>query len=681
MKDWLYFILDDKGRSYYVQNGLLVKTSAQPKPLTYTPDGWQDVAIGWERNMQKVGTVRNFTVPLGFVMDGAKILRHLLINENIEKKVYLLIKKLTYEALPDNKYQYIYRYFYRGELDLKTIEDNTDKVTVSIAEGGLSKLLKANEGTVNEYDLLESVRVRHDGIYLHNRVTYSVIDMDLDDTAITLPVSLIAQDGTTNGTAVFSQDYEVTPNNDYFRDSSNFLFIASEPITVTVTGTITVMFKDGINPAITEARALVALKTYTQTIYLLLSDHIPRNTPTTVTVNATITLAAQEKLFLTYGTPDLVSVLKTDLSSVYFSFKARKAPTFVNAYLPTTLFELLTESVTGSRDNAQSDLLDANKNLAVTSGDAIRGIDGAKLKTSLTQFTETFRVILAAGHGIEGGKLRIEAFDHFLKQTDPIDLGEAKDLKTSRAGDLFANTLKIGYGEKQIDDVNGKYEFNNTHLYGSPITSLAKELPLISPYNAQPYAQEIIRINLSEKKTTDNSNDNEVFLLNIDFDDPQTDADGTYYNLKRGSIAITGVPDPETIYNVLDLTPKRLAYKHRTWLNSIFYGFQGQKLAFKTTEKNADLVTVDVAETIIEKSDITIGRTKLFLPYYFDFDIQVPVDLVDLLEADPNRPFSFTWDGDTYTGFLIKAAIAPNTNKEQSYKLLAAPSNNLQNLL
>lgn len=677
--------------------GGIVKTSAQPKALTYTPDGWQDLAIGWERNMQRVGTVRNFTVPLGFVMDGAQILRHLLYTQNIEKKVYLLIQKLEYEEV-NGKYQFIYRYFYRGELDLKTLEDGDSKVTVSIAEGGLAKMVKANEGTVNEYDLVESVRVKMDGIFLYESGSFLVPDMELENKNflgnVVLPVSFLNKEGESSGVAYFTQSLDSTNNGTtYAASSENYALAVAESqegdIAFDITGAI--RFTVTANPI---GGVFVG---YCRTSLGRTPPGVstPQPQPASNTYEVTyniqnFTMSPGEKLFFfaSYGSVSVPSAIGMKINilenaQLKVTYKNRYRTTFVKAYLPTTLYELLTESVTGKRANALSTLLEANKNLAITCGDAIRGIEGAKVKTSLTQFLDTFRVILAAGFGIENQKLRLEAFSHFLDESNPVYLGEAKDLKVNRTTDLFANTLKVGYNEKSIDDVNGKAEFNNTHLYSSPITSLAKELTLISPYNAQPYAIELARINLAGKTTTDNSSDNEVFLLNIDYDNPQTDADGIYYNLKRGDFlfTVTGVPDPATIFNVLDLTPKRIAYKHQSWLNSIFQGFQGEKLPFKTTEKNSAVITYLGNEVITEKADILIGSSRLFLPYYVEFDIQVPVNLVEILEANPNTCFSFSWNGKIEKGFLIKAAIAPNTNKEQSFKLLLAPSTNLNHFL
>jgi hypothetical protein len=67
----------------------------------------------------------------------------------------------------------------------------------------------------------------------------------------------------------------------------------------------------------------------------------------------------------------------------------------------------------------------------------------------------------------------------------------------------------------------------------------------------------------------------------------------------------------------------------------------------------------------------------LFKPYYLEFECQSPENIVDALDTDQNQPFSFEWEGEIFKGFLIKAGISPDSNKEQTIKLLSSPSNDM----
>ncbi len=93
------------------------------------------------------------------------------------------------------------------------------------------------------------------------------------------------------------------------------------------------------------------------------------------------------------------------------------------------------------------------------------------------------------------------------------DLWEVKDFQVSVAEDLIYNTIKVGYPNQNYDDINGKDEFNTTHVYNTPLTRIAKELDLTSEYRADSYGIEFTRANLAGKKTTDSGTDNDVFII------------------------------------------------------------------------------------------------------------------------------------------------------------------------
>jgi hypothetical protein len=450
--------------------------------------------------------------------------------------------------------------------------------------------------------------------------------------------------------------------------------------------------------------------------------------------------------------PEYITLQETRFKA---SFQTKYRDTFVNALKPSTVLKRLMNRITGTDGNCDTTYTEQFDHLVLLSGDALRGLTGPKLKTSLNSFTDFMRIVAGAGQGIENDKLFFQQYTYFFNSADPIELGEVRDLKVYPAVDLLGNTVKIGYPEQKIDEVNGKLSFNNTHLYTSPITNPVKELNYVCSYISDPFYIETTRINLDGKTTTDSEADNDVFILNTQVKQQNCDVvfssfgaaytlgisggaalldylqvgttfqvvgvnagtykvtgsgvdatglnlivfvDGVFNTLSPDLVnvdlifgtrilrrvvydSISGVPDTALIFNIEGLTPKRLVLLQANMLNSLFYGFAGQKLTFQTTEKNADLVTTKDGVTIREKADYVIGTDLLFKPWYFELDTRVPVDLIDLLEATPQRCFSFTWYGYTYKGFLVKAGISPNDNRFQSYKLLCTPDTDLTQLI
>jgi hypothetical protein len=88
-----------------------------------------------------------------------------------------------------------------------------------------------------------------------------------------------------------------------------------------------------------------------------------------------------------------------------------------------------------------------------------------------------------------------------------------------------------------------------------------------------------------------------------------------------------------------------------------------------------------VADGIEEKANVVVGSTKLFQAIDFAFDTDVPVNLTELLALTPNKSFTIEWKGVTLAGFTLRVGIAPASEKEQSFKLLCAPANDLTNLI
>lgn len=754
---WPYYLLDAQGRSYRKRNKV-IEATAQKTRLPESPEGWQDISIAWERDWQKIGVMRNFSVTLGFVGDGADILKKIVYTENVEKKVFLLIQKLKF-LLTDTYFRWVYQYFYKGELDLSTFKDNGRKVTCNISEGGVSRQLKANESTTYEFamDDPEAITVKMDGLNLYKTDNFVIVEGESLYNIV--PITYTRSDGSAPYVAAISQD--VGDSKAYFLAN-----IGTESVVIReVSGSVVFQpnsFTEEVNIILYKLKNGV----FTE-LHKVHFDHPSSNSIHTANFNLpNIQLLPDETLALR---GDVFGGINAKITYKETSFKAsyytRYRTTYVKAFLPNTVYKKLTGKITGSELNCSSSMIEQNNTYALSPGDAVRGLKEAKLKTTIKDFSQFCRVVMAGGIGVEKEKIVIEGYDHYFPKKAPIYLGKIKKLENSTASDQLYNKLKIGYESQKIDDVNGKHDFHCTHQYNAPLTVTDKELPLICPYIASAYYNEITRAKLGGQDTTDNSADNEIFIMDVEekqevmqvtnvsfvhteytvpvFNikvilntlsfstpaDPELVEDfkisiagavnnaGTFTvqsytwnggtasvtlketveneNVASGSMtysyyilhrpvfdSISGLPSPETIFNIR-LSPKRLLLKHSPFINSLFSGFAGQKLTFQTTEKNDTVKTVKGSEVIEEKGHYTItSSNRLFHTLYHDFETEVPVNLPELLEEDPNHPFSFTdEDGDTFTGALCKVGIAPNDNKEQAYKLISSPDNDLSKFL
>ncbi len=132
-----FFITDSQGRSAY-WNGLTVQWLATPTPLEFSPDGWQDTQVSFQRSSKYFGINRQLTNSYTFVEDGANILRHLLYKGNsYETQVYLNVNK--WNDLTDT-----YDPYYKGEIDLIRANDIAEKgLQVNLIGGGCANAYKA----------------------------------------------------------------------------------------------------------------------------------------------------------------------------------------------------------------------------------------------------------------------------------------------------------------------------------------------------------------------------------------------------------------------------------------------------------------------------------------------------------------------------------------------------------
>jgi hypothetical protein len=678
-KEWLYFLVDAMGRTGQVENGLVVFKSNY-KPLVYTPEGWEDINIGWERNLTKFGINRNFSLPLGFVLDGKEILDYIALYKNFDEKLYLLIQKQALFFDP-TKYYYFYDKFYKGEIDLTTIDSGEDKNTIGIMEGGLSKQLKAKEATSFEIPLddAEVVNIKMDGLFLSERRLF-IIPAISQAFSHLMYTSIIGSEGSAAGVATFDV-YGHLSFPDFGTSDEYFLAVTQDIADMRIIGSV----KFRCDGSATDYA--LQLRTNTGRTLEIFSSPVSQGQDYTFTFDYEFDAFAGEKFFLvvlTGNDPSFVAEYEETEFEIAFSSRFRE--TTIRGLKASTLYKRLIGRITGSETNALSTLLAAYPNLVVTCGDAIRGIaDTATtkvvIKTNLNDFFTSFNTVLNAGIGIESNKVVFETKAHFFDESDPIDLGLVRDFKWKQATEILVNSIKIGWPNQTYDDVNGRQEFNTTQERLSVVERASKPLELVSVYRADPFGIELTRINLEGKDTTDAGSDNDVFIINVDMSAPNDDGS---YNLKRETYdSITGLLSPDTAFNIEDLTPARLLERHANWINSIFYGFEGSKLTYQTSDKNRELRTVKGSTVYDEDADFTIGDSpRLLKPILFEFEPETPINLVELMEENPNRCFSFEHpNGTIYKGFNMKIGIAANTASTQNYQLISAPSNDLKTLI
>ena len=535
--DWIFS--PDKKPYFVGTNGLvqegdeitLLKPDGQPAHLQSSPDGWKDTLVKFGRSNIYLGLFREFTVPMRFTRDGAKILRYIFWNKGFEGVAYFAkhkLNKLVYPAL--------YEKWFMGEPDFSKFKqrqsDNT--VTINIMEGGLSKLLKASENTTFDIDIHgnpDRKTIYLDGVPFTNKVLWTVYNGQQVPGAVIpdyswLGMGIVSQEGTSQGIVVQDVTYGSTgvfPNNDYcFWSISKYVTVR---FVGKITGACVHSNPNGTansNLILNAVRASDTTNTIYQTIAIPAGGPYKKGDPFSVDIDITFVVNPHERIYFrsasTPWTQNLFDIYGTEIEATY---DVTFTPTFCECLKPITLGEKLIEKLTKGKYGLKSDFLTGLDDILYTSGPALRKYEAASsIKTSLTDFFQELKLRgrkkYSVGLSIENDKIVIEELDYFFRQDVIMDLGIVNDLEVNVAEDLEFNTIKIGYPNQNIDKVNGRDEFNITQQYTTPHTRIVKELSLISPFRADMYGVEVTRIELFGKDTTDNKADNDPFVLSAE---------------------------------------------------------------------------------------------------------------------------------------------------------------------
>lgn len=681
LKDFLYWLLNEEGKpltgdlnSLAVSENdynTLVDDSGSITFLKKTPDGWRDVLVKFARNNKYWGLFRDFTVPMKFVKDGALIVKDAFWKKGVEAYTKLLIHKADRSIFPIR-----YKTWYTGELDYSNFLQDRAVATVNVMEGGVSKYLKANENTVYEIPVNGDI-VKIEGVRLFEKQNYFVPAINYSGARLLMCFRTTAE-GRAAGSAFFDQNLGEMPTSDY-DDTTNYLFTVSQDIVgMRFTGNFKFLVESSGVPS-----ALFLHTSTDRDIALFNVTAVTNGQEFDIDVDVTFDALANEKFYLSIFYPS-VGIFRVQISETTFSIHADSIykPTFVKTMKAFDLFAAIVSKMTNGLFQAKSDFLTQLDGYVFTSGNAIRGFENSVIKTSLADFYKSMTSIFSVGIGIEGEKIALELLPHFFSETTTINLGIVNELNVSVSQDLIYNRIKAGYKPIDYENVNGRSEFNTEQLFSIPYTRIAKELDIQSVYRADPYGIEFTRINFEGLTTTDSQGDNDTFVLNIEAN-TTTDDDGTYHKLNRPSgLIISGVPDPDSIFNVL-LSPHRCIKNNGRLIRSFCHHMDDKKIVFSSGDKNVLLSVDDGTDTLVENQDFIIGQLgeRLFLPYMFSFKTEVPVNIQDIIKTNPYDRIAFTWKGVEYYGYLWDGGVQPATNDVQEWKLLAATNNDLTKLI
>ena len=715
-QDYLFYLRYFDGVDWYyyeVLNDGTIFDNLTATPIRFAPVGWDEVKREWSRGWTYYGIFSQFTAQYKFVKDGAKILRHVYFNQGVEGKVQLYVEKLNRTAT-----SYGYEPFFQGDIDFNRHNNQRNYCAVEITQAGVIEKLTARESTDYPFDVRNSVDrvwVKMHGIHLQYNAKWTGVPNQEADQYITH--KFVTDEGTNQfltisdqmsySPSLVSADWSRliennTPNNITFTlnyDYEYFLFVDSGVFGTPVHWRLYYEIVNLANVTIPQVSTTTILST--GTISAGSSQTFSGTSTQTITLAPNRGLRIREELLGSSGPYpyDDADYSCTQLGSELELFYDNKIPTkYIACKKQIDLLSELVDKISDGDTTASSTLLGATYNdIVISCGDAARNLPNAIMKTNFSDFFKYTNCVLGTSLAYDSitDNLELEGKEDVFQNTLIEDLGEVTALEISAWTDQMFNNLEHGYQAQVYDEVNGKDEFNTLVKRLSTNLRVQQTKNYVSPYRADAYGISLVSLNLGSKEYTDADTDNDIWALHIDPTVAGTVPDGfdgageDYYDLYMDTIPpydIQNIYKPETMFNIF-FSPTRCIERSKKWFASLLHLLDTTYLKFQVTDKtnntNTHMITDDGTTVIDEGADILVSDLgdPMLYPIMFKATIKNPKNIHTLLQANPYGYFTFTWLGESYSGFLIRAVDNVGEYKQQDIYMISTPLNILSKFI
>lgn len=700
---------------YYIDTNGVVQATTTKTYLNYAPEGWEDQSLKWERGTNYYGVFTNYTNPLRFVKDGRKILKTLFYTNGINLQLELLIDKHSNEVAT-----WGYNQYYIGDIDFSRFKDEKDFTQVEIMQQGFMSKLKANEDTKYEIGLGTGVWVKMDGYPLQGQAEWQTginVKAETNIGGQYWPVLAFVppNEGYNNSLYLHTQsiymplDNSITLIKNTNQNASTFVvftyeyyvnaFISNTSSSGGYFGIDLILFDTNGTPTVTHLftsttfQAIGTSQTYLGTINNVI------NIPSGYRIAIRYRMWVSPYSSWLNGDWDATDVITGSKFTAKWSTKV--PDTYVKCLDTLSLGTLITQKIDAS-SNFSSDVASNNLGYMLTSGDALRNLTGAVIKTSISDYFKGMNCMFNASLWYDKSSETLHIDDKsvvFDSSTTAVNIGEVASFQIEPYLAEQFSVVKFGYKPYDYDTINGKEEFNQDTTFNTPLERIQGSKDFISPYRADRYGIELVRANLAEKTNADSDNDNDLFWINVDL---AAGVQGTipagyagagqnFYKLYRDPSMsyVQGVEWPLDCYNT-EFSPKRRMYAFGKYLRSCFNMYASSNLTFanqsKTQNGNISVITDDGLNLYDEMSNEIISDlapSGYFLPYIMTIEVKIPVNLQEIFDVSGASfgVVEFSYKGNTYEGFIIEATDSPTYRPKQTFKLLAKFGTNLTTLI
>lgn len=341
------------------------------------------------------------------------------------------------------------------------------------------------------------------------------------------------------------------------------------------------------------------------------------------------------------------------------SYQGKKEAIQLDLIQPNILLQNLVNKMTDSQnlyitsiDKFVDDDNTANQ-ITLCAAESIRDIADAKVHTSYREFTDWMNTYGFEQHITANTLVFRKRNKSYRADLIAMELSEQEcaDLEESVNSDYLYSGLEIGYNKKEIQNVNGRFEFNGTHNYASELSLGDNILKLISPYRADCYGIEFLAHERG-RDTTDDKADKDLFLVNV------LESTDTYKTLQS---TFAGNYPNKTIFNG-NLNPYQLMR-----LNQDLLGVALRELKFTASDSNAQII---IDQQAINQNYELPDDAGLFAPIVYNLASR---NIQQLPSAElANGIVRFVYKGEVYQGYIDEIAKNPAWETETTWTLFKA---------
>lgn len=698
--------------------------------LNLNPLGWNDLGLTFERNEFYNSVLRSFTLTLKFPKKpggGGENIRESYLTKGISAKVEITISEL-------NPNTYEYDNFYEGILDFNRYKDERDFTEIGVIDAGkLQRFISRDEIDYNLYSLVSTDDVViTDFSNSPKDIILKPIDIYLTVEQEVLMTNLPDSDKWSNdpnqGDLEDKQDFFNDPTID-INEIGDRLKTESDSITIYTNdtdGDVLINFQDTstiednsiILYATTTPQSIVEMQIYieilvrkgedTLTSYFLFNetfnyfnisssnDPINYDISVLADVYGTFTVPPEYSLELYCGmtavefTPQVpgISVMvveirndfRCNLDFIEQSLSIDQTP--CESFFPYEAFTRLIQLMTSETDTDKllySEFfgrVDSEFQTYGSNGDG--SLDGIGSAWNIRQFPDkafnvnmrdlfgTFgKSIYALGLGFDrtNDRFYIEPIENFYDSSYLMfDLGEVFELVISPYQDAFFSKINSGYEEKgEYEDFQGVNEYNLSSEHSAPLPVKQTEI-IKGVLNTDSIGIETTRrYQYSDNASKDTKNDDKIYIYRTD---------GSTVIRATGASGFLGI---EQYYN-LAFTPRENIirhaglYKSSLWLHDLLIKFVKAQKDANITYENQNGNTVNEHDDI-DGTDLL--KTQLFQPEIYEFESKIYPYMVEVLNDNPHGYIRFTFDGNTYEGFLLSVESGEYYQRKANYRLIA----------